>query len=118
MLHHTDDLDEDRDLGDVYDALISVKHMWYVLGLHLGVETSKLDGIKVQHSQQLDMALLEMLKLWLKQTQKPRTWDTLVEALRRRTLSEEKVASEIETKYIGQDQTMAGIHMAIMLLVL
>lgn len=95
-------------MADVYDLLIDISYKWYVLGLNLGVETSKLERIRAQYPQH-DMALLEVLKLWLKQTQTPCTWETLVKALRRRALREEKVAKEIETKYIGLDQAVAGI---------
>ena len=102
----------DHDLGVVYEHLISIKHRWYVIGLNLGVETSSLDGIGAQYRDH-ENALLEMLKLWLKQTQTPRTWEALVKALRKPTLSEEKVAKEIESKYNGLDQAVAG--MAIML---
>ena len=96
----------DRDLGEVYENLINIKHRWYVIGLQLDVETNKLDSIKSQFYQQPDMALLEVLKEWLKQTGKPCTWDVLVKALRTKSVNEEKTAENIEMRYISHTKGM------------
>lgn len=90
----------DRDLGKVYESLVKISHRWYVLGLQLGVETNKLDGIRLQF-QKPDMALLEVIKEWLKQTSKPCSWDALVKALRTNSVNEEKTAKIIEMSYIS-----------------
>ena len=91
----------DRDLGKVYESLVNIKHRWYVLGLQLDVETNKLDGIQSQFPQQPEMALLEVIKEWLKQTGKPCSWNVLVKALRTNSVNEEKTAKYIEMSYIS-----------------
>ena len=96
---YTEELEVDRDLSDVYECLIGIKHKWYFLGLHLGVETNKLDGFKSQYPQQPEMALLDVLKEWLKQTAKPRTWKVLVKVLRKSSINEESLARSIEMSH-------------------
>ena len=84
-----------EDLGEVYEALADISQKWYYIGLALGVSVSRLDTIKEQYPK-FEEALLETLKLWLKQTLKPRRWAALVEALRRKTIQEDDVAASIE----------------------
>ena len=97
MCSNSDQLGLD-DLGDTYEALIDISQKWYKIGLALGVPVSKLDTIKSQHTEFED-ALLEMLKIWLKQIEKPRTWAALVKALRRKTVQEDDVAASIERNH-------------------
>ena len=108
-LYHVEaDLDEDTDLGDVYEALIGIKHIWYVLGLQLGLRTKTLEGIKAQYPQ-FEAALLEMLKQWLKQIEKPRTWKAMVRALRQKSVNEEETAREIEMKYLNKESQSGNV---------
>ena len=102
-LYHVEaELDEDTDLGEVYEALFGIKHIWYSLGLQLGLRNKTLEGIQAQYPQ-FEAALLEMLKQWLKQIQKPRTWKTIVRALRQKSVNEEETAREIEKKYLNME---------------
>ena len=94
-----EELTED-DLGIVYEELIDISRKWYVLGLALGgLPVSTLENIKEQQAASFEKCLLDLLKAWLKQIKKPRTWAAVVEALRRKTVDEHKVADAIEGKY-------------------
>ena len=86
------------DLGEVYEALFEISHKWYNIGLALGVQVSRLENIKQQHEKNFENCLLEMLKTWLKQIEKPRTWAALVDALKRKTVQECSVALAIQDK--------------------
>ena len=87
-----------EDLGAVYEALAGISQKWYYIGLSLGVSVSRLDTIKHQYPKFED-ALLESLKVWLKQTSKPRTWAALVAALRKKTIQEDDVAATVEHEH-------------------
>ena len=87
-----------EDLGDVYESLAGISQKWYYIGLALGVSVSRLDTIKEQY-QKFEEALLEALKVWLKQTTKPRTWAALVGALRRKAVQEDDVAATVEHEH-------------------
>ena len=98
------------DLGKVYEALAEIKHKWYSLGLQLGVKTSTLDGIRSQFQHDHGMALIEVIREWLKQTVKPCSWEALVEALRTNSVNEEKTAKTIEMKYVSGGGMLALIN--------
>ena len=96
-------------MGRVYEALIDIKHLWYVLGLQLGLGSRKLDGIKAKYPNQFEDALLEMLKQWLKQTEKPRNWKAIVKALRQKSVNQEETAKEIESNCLKECQS-GNVH--------
>lgn len=105
FVENHDELCLDEHLRYVIEALVDIKHKWYEVGLQLGLSSSVLDGIEEQCSQNLDKALREMLKKWLKEVgDKPHTWTDITDALRRKSVGESKVADEIESKYINQDK--------------
>lgn len=79
------------------EAVFDIKIKWYNLGLQLGISASRLDEIKQQFSQ-LDDALREMLRVWLKQ-QESCTWITLARTLRKKSVDGEELAREIESNY-------------------
>ena len=87
-----------EDLAEVYEALAGISQKWYYIGLAIGVSVSRLDTIKDQYPK-FEEALLEALKVWLKQTSKPRMWATLVGALRRKTIQEDDVAATVEHEH-------------------
>ena len=68
---------------------------WKRLGLALGLKEPTLEGLRGKQD-----AKMEMLNLWLKQVGKDcnPSWDSLVKALRERTVDEVLVAKEIEKK--------------------
>ena len=66
----------------VREEVVSLKPVYYQFGLELGVPPSELDTVKVTYNQNLDQALTEVLKLWLRRcsTVEP-TWQSLVKAV-------------------------------------
>lgn len=58
--------------------------------------------IREQYGQRIDEALVEMLKHWLRQVRKPRTWEALIKALKKPSESSYgggRIAREIEVRY-------------------
>ena len=99
------------DLGQVFEELHDVSPKWYKIALQLKVSPTCLDTIKKDESDSSDK-LLEMLKAWLKKglkKNKPKpTWAALVEALKSRSVGEDKEASRLEEKYCIAPKTPSG----------
>ena len=66
------------------EELVKAKACWYNIGIHLGVSTSTLDGIK-HDEQETSNCHRKMLQEWL-QNGKSRSWESLAEALGKETV--------------------------------
>ena len=89
------------DIGCVLEELLDVSPLWYLLGVQLKVRTSTLDSIQAQFPDS-KRQLLEMLKTWLTTN---RSWKTLVDALRSRSVGASQLADDLETKYCLVERT-------------
>ena len=85
----TDDLRKVRRL--TFDACAK----WESFGLELGLSPTTLDIIQ-KNSNDAEINFMNMLKIWLKT--KP-TWDSLIAALRERTMGLPDVADQVEEEY-------------------
>jgi hypothetical protein len=90
------------DLDAVIDALWDARAKWNDIGRRIGVDVGTLDTMK---SSNAGVALREMLSHWLRgvyksdeQNSKPRTWRTIIEALRARAVNEEAMANRLVNK--------------------
>ena len=96
------------DLKDVKSALWDARAKWKNIGSCIGVDDGTLDTIKGKD----DDCFGEMLKNWLRgiykpgvKNSKPRTWHTLIEALRDKIVNEEAMADKLEKeKYLDTNQ--------------
>ena len=94
------------DLKDVKHDLWKARAKWKHIGTCIGVDDGTLDALKGDDPGD---CFGEMMKYWLrgvydpeKKTSKPRTWRTLIEALRDEVVSAETLAKELEKKYLPQ----------------
>ena len=90
-------LSEEKDICDVYKVVQKLQAKYYQLGAVLGLPLNKLESIKVSYNQELDKALIETLKLWLRQEYDTKThgcpsWRILVQAV---SMFDALLASEI-----------------------
>ena len=91
---------EIADLKDVKSALWAARAKWRDIGECIGVDEATLDTIKGKDDGE---NLSGVLRHWLrgvydskKKNSKPRTWGTLVEALKDDTVNEEALAKKIK----------------------
>ena len=84
---------------DVKGALWDARAKWRDIGLCIGVDEGTLDTMKGKDGDCLN----GILSHWLRgvynpkqKNSKPRTWHTLIEALRSRVVNEEAMASKLE----------------------
>ena len=87
-----------NDLALLLDTLNPVASKCFALGLQLGVNDSRIRNIRSNNSQCEDQ-LREIISERLRQ-ESPLTWHDITRALRADSVSENRLASEIENKYI------------------
>ena len=87
-----------NDLALLLNTLNPVASKCFALGLQLGVNDSRIRNIRSNNSQCEDQ-LREIISERLRQ-ESPLTWDDIARALRADSVSENRLASEIENKYI------------------
>ena len=85
------------DLLMLLEELHWLSSKWYMLGIQLRLSPDALDNIRRQSSDPGD-CLRETLIVWLKTTPNP-TWKMVIDALRRRSLGEHRLAFSLEAKY-------------------
>ena len=103
---------------DANNALWDARSKWRNIGRWIGVDEGTLDTIKGKDDGE---NLSDVLSRWLRgmhnpkeKNSKPRTWCTLIEALRNRVVSEEAMANKLEKeKY---PDTNPGIIMMYMII--
>ena len=87
-----------EDLKSLQNELHPVSDKWLSLGVQLAIPIETLKRIEMEHKQ-VNRFLLEMLTVWLKQTNPPPTWDILAEALESPSIEEEHLAQQLRKKY-------------------
>ena len=92
-----------NDLSSVLTAVFKASTKWYNIGLVLKVAVPTLERIGSQFDDPTDR-LREMLKTWIETATKP-TWQNIVNAVTHITVSEPKLASDIETRYCTRAET-------------
>ena len=94
-----------NDLALLLNTLNPVALKCFALGLQLGVNDSRIRNIRSNNSQCEDQ-LCEIISERLRQ-ESPLTWHDIVRALR--AVSENRLASEIENKYIHHPPPLASV---------
>ena len=74
------------DFREVYCELVSIKARYYQLGIVLGLPPGELEAIRKTQSQDMEVALIQVLLLWLRQRYNTEkyghpTWQRLREAV-------------------------------------
>ena len=100
------------DLKDVISALWDARAKWRDIGSCIGVDQGTLDTMKGKDGDCLN----GILSHWLrgvydpkKKNSKPRTWGTLIEALRDKIVNEEAMADKLKREKPGDPDTNQGI---------
>ena len=91
------------DRKTVFEEFFDVKEKWMTIGLLLGLNYSDLRDIESQYTNN-NRCLNDMVILWLKRRPLLPTWQSLINALRSRTIQEEALADDIEMKYIRSEE--------------
>ena len=92
-------MNEDN-MRDILNEIDTARPKWYYIGLQLNVPPHILDGIK---SDPTSVHLEKVIRYWLTHMTRP-TWGDLVNALRKSTVGESRLAGEIERKCCCREQ--------------
>ena len=101
-VHHSSNLD----LKIVLETLFEARAYWQHIGVHLGLTSGDVSAIGAEYKQQPGDCLREVLNCWLKgisPDSKP-TWKKLVDALRSRTVGENRLAKFVEEKFCSIEE--------------
>ncbi len=93
FVFNTDKVLTSKDIAQLTDLLYPAAIKWYELGLQLGVSVGRLREIDYG-CRRSSRCLTEMLTSWVSGTQST-TVRNLVDALRRKSVNEEKLAAEV-----------------------
>lgn len=85
-------------LAELQTRLIHLAHKWYDIGLQLGLDPAKLEGIRMMSGQTHEECLLRMIELWLKGVQPVATWQDLCRVLEGVVVGESGLAARIRTE--------------------
>ena len=85
------------------NALHSVSHKWYTIGVQLEVPTFQLKNIEKKVSDSMDQ-LLDTLDCWMNNNSSP-SWRHLVDALKTPSVGEKRLAEEIEERYCDPEES-------------
>ena len=86
------------DLAAVQRKLYDVNTKWYNLGLELGLRPPTLDSIDAKYNSDPSQCFRQVLKEWLNGVNPPPTWQAMVNALKSPTVSQYKLAEQIQTE--------------------
>ena len=84
----------------VQDELWDARFKWRNLGIQLGTRIEDLETIGVKNSNVPDSCFTDCIITWLRQTNPPPTWTTLIKALQSRTVGFHELAEHLERKYL------------------
>ena len=85
----------------LFEELIETSHKWFEIGIYLEVPNFRLQYFRTRNCDVIQQ-LYDVLDFWKNNPKptKPYTWQTIVSCLRSRIVSDERLASEIEQRYI------------------
>ena len=84
------------------NALHSVCHKWYNIGVQLEVPTFQLKNIERKSCDSMDQ-LRDALDFWMSKETSP-SWRHLIDALKAPSVGENRLAKEIEEQYCGPEK--------------
>lgn len=84
-----------KDFREVYEQLYPQRLKWRPIGVRLGLQCDLLENIEDQYrknEKRLEQTLME----WLRRRHLNPTWQSLIDALRHRTVGDEGAAEDLE----------------------
>ena len=99
-------MSEPPELSELMEELFDIKPKWYPFGLQLKVPYRELNSIEKACNGDLFDAFCRMLQEWLNQ-QEP-SWAAVVKALRSRTVNEQRLAANLQDRFVAPGGTPDG----------
>ena len=80
------------------ELYVTVTSKWEDIGILLGIEVGKLEGVKYEEKNNAQSCLREMLKLWLNRVSPRPTWSAIIEAIE--AIGNEQLALDLRKKHL------------------
>ena len=92
------DLSSKPKISDLMNEVAAkIPHKWMEIGFQLGLSLAKIEAIKYQHHRESTKIFIDIFDHWEKQPgDEPKTWSTVIEALKTPLVAEETLAHELE----------------------
>ena len=94
--------------GAIFSHIKSISSKWYEIGSRLGLGEETLQRIRSSRGNQAEKALNEVIFAWLhgkdNAKQKGATWNTLIRALKHRSVKEADLAATIEADLLKGEE--------------
>ena len=91
-----------KDLKAVHESLWEVRSKWRNLGIQLDIKVEDLEAIAANNHQKVDECFADCIICWLRQSNPPPTWTSLINALKSPTVGFQDLAKTLERKYLQQ----------------
>ncbi len=95
------------DAGAIFGHIKSISSKWYEIGSRLGLSEETLKQIRSSGEKEAETALNKVIFAWLhgkdKAKQKGATWNTLIRALKHRSVKEANLAVTIQDFLKGEE---------------
>lgn len=85
----------------MFKLLYDVRSKWNNFGLELEIKHSELEAIRKKHNDDPDECFKELLSIWLKKLDPKPTWESLVSALKSKTVGYEQLSEEVRQKHLS-----------------
>ena len=88
-------LEKAPNIGDLLKLMSDMISWWYIIGVRLGIKNGELDSLFYSNQRNI-VKLSKVLQLWMEQTTKPVTWNTILEVIGSPPIKNKAVVMEIE----------------------
>ena len=85
------------ELKDLLKELYNKASEWINIGVFLGVDTGRLNAIRIAENHIPQNCLREMLMIWLMRVSPPPSWAAIADAIE--VLGDQNLADQLRTKY-------------------
>ena len=86
-------------MKDLLEELSDCFSKYYHIGIQLGVDGGKIEEFDQDYSQKADRCFPAVISHWLDGNAAPVTWETLITALKSRSVNKKGLAEKLERKY-------------------
>ena len=90
---------EPKDVDLLNEVAAEIPTLWREMGLELGLSHHHLDCIETEQNRKQIRCFGEVLRSWREQQTAPYTWETIIQALQTKAVSQYKLAQILKKKF-------------------
>ena len=90
---------EPKDVDLLNEVAAEIPTLWREMGLELGLSHHHLDCIETEQNRKQIRCFGEVLRSWREQQTAPYTWETIIQAMQTKAVSQYKLAQILKKKF-------------------